>query len=103
MKPVRTLYAVTRVHGPAWDDSKDLQAQDLWPEHAAFMDDLTAKRFVILGGPIDGGREALLIIHAPDEAAIHETLARDPWTASHHLETGAVRPWTILLDVTEYR
>lgn len=94
---------VTRTHGPAWDDSKPLESQDLWPEHAAFMDSLTAKGFVLLGGPIDGGREALLIIDAPDEAAIHETLARVPWTPSGHLETGAIRHWTVRLDANEYR
>jgi uncharacterized protein YciI len=100
---VRRLFVVTRVHGPAWDDNKQLESQYLWPEHAAFMDDLTAKGFVLLGGPYEDGREALLIIDASDEAAIRETLARDPWTPSGHLETGAVRPSSVRLEANEYR
>ena len=99
---MRTIFAVTRVHGPAWDENRPLESQGLWTEHAAFMDHLTEKGFVVLGGPYHDGSEALLIIDAPDEATIHETLARDPWTSSGHLETGSVRAWNVRLDASVY-
>jgi hypothetical protein len=39
----------------------------------------------------------VLVVEADSEAAIQETLARDPWEQSH-LRTGSVEPWTIRLD-----
>jgi len=77
-----------------------MREQALWPEHAGFMNALTAEGFVVLGGPLgDGeGEEVLLVIHADSEAALRARLAADPWTEAGLLQVARVEPWTILLD-----
>ncbi len=89
--------AVTRVRGPAWQDSLDMDEQDAYAEHASFMNSLVAEDFVVLGGPLEDDRSVLLIVDAPDEAAVHARLAADPWTAMGLLEVESVREWEILL------
>ena len=74
-----------------------MREQVLWDEHARFMDDLVETGFVILGGPLAGGRSVLLIVSAEDEAAIHSRFAEDPWHANGML-TSRVERWTVLLD-----
>jgi uncharacterized protein YciI len=93
-----TLYAVRRIRGGPWDWSRDVRQQDGWDEHARIMDEMVAEGFIVLGGPMEGGRDVLLIIDAPSEDAIHERLAVDNWSANGMLTTVAVERWTILLD-----
>ena len=96
---MKTLFVVNQIRGPAWDASTPLRSQVLWDEHAAFMDQLTAEGFIVLGGPLgDAEGEAMLLIDAPDEETIHATLDRDPWRASSHLTRPEVQRWTIFLD-----
>src|SRR5215831_4750252 len=75
-------FVVLRSRGPAWDDAKPLEGQAGWPAHAAFMDDLHAEGFAALVGPLEGTRDALLVLRASSEAEIVERLAADPWSAS---------------------
>lgn len=93
-----TLYAVRRARGGPWDWSRDMREQDGWDEHARFMDALVDAGFVLLGGPLEGDREVLLIVSAPSEEAVQERLAADNWTVNGMLSTVAVERWTILLD-----
>src|SRR5256885_805519 len=58
---VDRLFAVTRIRGPAWDPSMAMEAQADWPAHAMFMNRLHAEEFVLLGGPLDGTPDVLLI------------------------------------------
>jgi hypothetical protein len=90
-----------RAHGPSWNDSVPLEEQPRWSEHAEFMDALAERGFVVLGGPL-GDEKAMLVCDAPDERAIHETFAADPW-GEDVLETASIEPWTIRLDAREYR
>jgi uncharacterized protein YciI len=90
-------FAVTRVRGAAWDASREMDEQDQWAEHAAFMNDLVNDDFVVLGGPLGGGESVLLIVDAPTEEAIHARLAADPWTPMGLLDVANVEPWEILL------
>jgi hypothetical protein len=92
------VFAVTMVHGPGWDASRPIRKQDAWNEHAAFMDALVDDCFVILGGPIGDGEQAMLVIEAADEVEIRARLARDPWAGMGLLLIGALQPWTIWLD-----
>jgi uncharacterized protein YciI len=98
-------FAVTTVHGPNWDSAKQglsgIREQDGWTEHAAFMDALVDDGFVILGGPLGDGAEALLIVAAADEAEVRARMAGDPWRPMGLLDVGEVRPWTIWLDARE--
>ena len=97
---MKTLFAVTRATGPAWDHAKPLQSQNQWTEHAAFMNSLAAKGLIILGGPLAGTKDALLIFNAADEQSIHNALAPDPWQDTM-LITRSIQRWTILLEPPE--
>jgi uncharacterized protein YciI len=95
---VADYFLVERAKGSAWDHSRQRREQDGWPEHAAFMDALSEQGFVVLGGPIGegDGDNALLVVDAPDEAAIRARLADDPW-GEDMLATESIRPWTVFL------
>ncbi len=67
-----------------------MREQEGWDEHARFMDALVDEGFVLLSGPLEGDREALLIVDAPSEEAVRERLAADAATADPHL--AAARP-----------
>jgi hypothetical protein len=95
---IRTLWAVRRARSGPWDWTRDLRQQDGWDEHAAFMDGLVREGFVILGGPLEGDREVLLVVDAPSREAIHARLAKDNWTANGMLVTTSIERWTVLLD-----
>lgn len=91
------VFAVLRSRGPAWDDSKPLEGQADWTGHAAFMDDLFNEGFAALAGPLEGTRDALLVLRASDAAEVVERLALDPWTANGLLTTKQVSPWQLRL------
>jgi uncharacterized protein YciI len=95
---VADYFLVERARGPAWDHSRSRREQDGWDEHAAFMDGLVEEGFVVLGGPmgLGDGDNVLLIVDAPDEAAIHSRLAEDPWP-DEQLMTARVTPWNVWL------
>ena len=83
--------------GPEWDRSKPMEAQSNWGEHAAFMDDLVERGFVVLGGPVGHDRRVVHAVEAHSDDEIRATLARDPWSESH-LVVESIDPWTIRLD-----
>jgi hypothetical protein len=92
------LYAVRERRGGPWDWSRDLREQDGFVGHARFMDGLVESGFVVLGGPLEGGREVLLVVDAAGEDAIRERLAEDPWIPSGMLTVTSIERWRILLD-----
>ena len=91
------LFAVIRSRGPAWDEARPLEGQRGWQEHAGFMNGLAAEGFVVLGGPLDGTPEVLLIVRAGDDAEVRSRLAADPWSGSDLLRVARVVPWTLRL------
>ena len=90
-------FVVLRSRGPAWDESKPLEAQSEWAAHAAFMDALFEEGFVALVGPLEGTRDALLVLRASSASDVVERLASDPWTTSGLLVTTQISPWQIRL------
>ena len=94
---MQRAFVVLRSRGPAWDDSKPLEGQAGWADHAAFMDDLFAQGFAALVGPLEGTRDALLVMRASSPSEVTERLNADPWTSSGHLITKQVSPWQIRL------
>jgi len=74
-----------------------MEQQTDWPGHAAFMDALYAEGFVVLVGPLEGTRDALLIASADDAKQIEARLSADPWTGSQHLSTTSIASWTLRL------
>ena len=81
--------------GPEWQESKPMERQTLWPEHAAYMNAGVETGFFLLGGPLPNRRVAIAV-DAPDEDAVRTELARDPWHESHLL-VESIEPWTIRL------
>ena len=91
------VFAVVRSRGVAWDDSKPLEDQAAWTAHAEFMDALFEERFAALVGPLEGTRDALLILRASSASEIVERLAADPWTTNGLLVTKQISPWQLRL------
>jgi hypothetical protein len=92
------LFAVRERRGGPWDWSRGLREQAGFGDHARFMDGLVETGFVVLGGPLQGDREVLLVVDAPGEEAIRERLAEDPWILNGMLTVTSIERWTILLD-----
>jgi hypothetical protein len=96
-------FVVLRSRGPAWDDSKPLEGQPEWAAHAEFMHALFDEGFAALVGPVQGTRDALLILRASSESEIVERLAADPWTTIGLLVTKQISPWQIRLGTLARR
>jgi uncharacterized protein len=91
-------FAVRLVHGPRWDPARPIREQDAWDEHAAFMDGLVKRGFIIMGGPVAGGEQTLHVVEAADENDIRAVLADDPWACADLLQIGTIEPWALWLD-----
>lgn len=92
------FFAVRVERGGPWDWSRDLREQDGFDEHARFMDALVDEGFIVLGGPLEGGREILHAISASSEEDVRTRLAEDNWAQNGMLTVRSVEPWTVLLD-----
>ena len=97
------VFVVLRSRGPAWEDSKPLEGQAAWAAHAAFMDALFEERFAALAGPLEGTRDALLILRASSTPEVVERLAADPWTYNGLLVTKQISPWQLRLGTVGQR
>jgi uncharacterized protein YciI len=88
--------------GPNRDFSKDTRGQPFWDEHAAFVDQLVADGFILMGGPLvdEGGmpQGALLIVNAEDENEVREKLKSDPWFTHSILKLESIKRWQIFID-----
>jgi len=91
-------FAVILVHRPGWDPSPQIQDQDGWVEHAAFMDGLADDGFIILGGPVGDGKQTLHAAGAADKNEIRAHLGRDPWASAGLLRIGTIQSWALRLD-----
>ena len=91
------FHVLLRRDGPQWVASLPLEEQSDWEAHAAFMDALAARGFIVLGGPLADEHRVVHAVEAGSEEEIRETLARDPWSGTH-LVVDAIDPWTIRLD-----
>jgi uncharacterized protein YciI len=91
-------FLVRRAHGLNWDTSRLRREQERWDAHAAFMDELLAEGFIVLGGPVGAGdgHSALLVVEAESEAVVRARLSDDPW-GEEMLATESIEPWTIFL------
>jgi uncharacterized protein YciI len=94
---VRVLFVVRLERGGPWDWSRDMRQQDGWDEHARFMDGLVEDGFIVLGGPLEGGRETLHVVDAASEDGARARFAQDNWARNGMLTVKSVERWTILL------
>src|SRR4029453_13992445 len=85
--------------GPNRDLSKGTREQPLWDEHAAFIDQLVAESFVLLGAPLGDEDRPMLIVNAYDENEVREKLKNDPWMKHGVLKLASVKRWQIFIDV----
>ena len=92
------LYAVRERRGGPWNWALGLREQAGFADHARFMDGLVDAGFVLLGGPLEGGREVLLVVRAPDGEEVRQRFAPDPWLQDGMLSIVSIERWTILLD-----
>lgn len=91
------LFAVTRTRGPQWNPELPLEKQEDWRGHADFMNRLHAEGFVLLGGPLEGTPDFLLIFCATNVDEIHARLQDDSWTRKDLLRVKQIFPWTLRL------
>jgi uncharacterized protein YciI len=91
------LFAVIRTRGPAWQPARPLEGQAEWAAHAAFMNGLARDGVVLLGGPLEGSPDVLLVMRAETADEARAQLAADPWTARDLLRVSRVSPWTLRL------
>lgn len=84
--------------GPNRDPSKGTREQPFWDQHAAFIDQLVAESFVLMGGPLIDEGGAMLIVNAEDENEVREKLRNDPWFEKGILKLEAVKRWQIFID-----
>jgi uncharacterized protein len=95
------LFLVRVQRGGPWDWSKDMREQELWNEHARFMNGLVDDGLILLGGPVEGGRDTVHVVDAPSEEALRARFAEDPWARNAMLTVKSVERWTILLSPEE--
>ena len=91
------IFAVMRMRGPAWNDAAAMEEQVDWRRHADYMNALADDGFIVLGGPLAGTRDVLLIVRAESEAGIVVCLADDCWSVNGLLKTLWIRPWRLRL------
>jgi hypothetical protein len=94
---MKRVFAVIRSRGPAWDDSKSLEDQADWDGHSTFMDGLFEEGFAALVGPLEGTRDALLVLRAASEFEVMNRLTDDPWSQNGLLTTTLISPWQLRL------
>ena len=72
-----------------------------WAPHASFMNSLAKEGFVILGGPLEGTSDVLLVVRATTPDEVRSRLAEDPWAGKDLLRITRVAPWTLRLGSLE--
>jgi uncharacterized protein YciI len=93
----RKLFAVINTRGPEWNHDKPMEEYEGWRAHADFMNALVADGFIVLGGPLEGTGDVLLVVRAESEAEIVARLARDVWVVNGLLRRRSIAPWTLRL------
>jgi len=97
MPSMASLFAVMLNRGRAYQTDRPLEDQAEWAVHAKFMDALVNDGLVVLGGPLEGTNEVLLIFRAGSPDEIRQRLAPDPWHRTGLLEIARIIPWTLRL------
>jgi uncharacterized protein len=95
---MKNTFVVISSAGPNRDWSKGTREQALWDEHAAFIDQLVAEGFILMGGPLVDEGGAMLIVNAEDEDAVRDKLRNDPWYTHGVLKLKSVQRWQIFID-----
>jgi hypothetical protein len=65
------------------------------------MNSLAKEGFVVLGGPLEGTSDVLLVVRATTPDEVRSRLAEDPWAIKDLLRITRVAPWTLRLGSLE--
>jgi uncharacterized protein YciI len=95
------IFAVLRTRGPAWNDAAAMEEQADWRAHADYMNALVAEGFMLLGGPLTGTRDVLLIVRSESKAEVEARLAADCWSVKGLLRTLQIHPWWLRLGTLD--
>jgi hypothetical protein len=90
------LFAVIRTRGSNWNPPLSPKEQDDWRGRANIVNALHAEGSVLLGGPLEGTSDVLLITRAKDTEEIQRRLL-DSWTRKGLLTVKCVQPWDLRL------
>lgn len=93
----KKLFAVIVTRGPSWNDELPMDEQEDWRAHADFMNELVDEGVILLGGPLVGTRDVLLVLRAADETEVEARLAPDIWRVKDLLCTRQITPWWLRL------
>lgn len=96
---MKRLFFILRTRGPNWDREKALEEQPGWDAHADFMNGLAKEGFIVLGGPLEGTPNVLLLAMAESEEEVRERLAADIWAVNDLLRVDRVAPWNLKLGI----
>jgi hypothetical protein len=72
------MFVVIHAHGAPWDATRSMREQEAWGDHAAFMDELADKGFIVLGGPLGDGSTAFLKLHRSSPGPFSSSALRHP-------------------------
>jgi uncharacterized protein YciI len=98
LRTMENTFVAISSAGPNRDPSKGTREQPFWDEHAAFIDQLVADGFILMGGPLVDEGGALLILNAENENEVREKLKKDPWFQKGILKLESVKRWQIFID-----
>jgi uncharacterized protein YciI len=70
--------------------------QSGWRAHAQFMNALAAEGLILVGGPLEGTGDTLLIFRAENEEEIRRRLADDSW-GEDMLKISRLASWCLRL------
>jgi uncharacterized protein len=92
---VRVLVRVSA--GPTWTSGPP-EEQPGWDDHADFVDELVARRTMVMGGPFADYSGSLILLEGVREDEARELLARDPFVANGVFVVEDVRAWNVYVD-----
>jgi uncharacterized protein YciI len=95
---MKNTFVVLSSAGPNRDLTKATREQPFWEEHAAFIDQLVADGFILMGGPLVDEGGSLLIFNAQDENEVREKMKNDPWLQQGILKQESIKRWQIFID-----
>ncbi len=83
--------------GPTWTSGPP-DEQPGWDEHAAFIDDLVARRTMVMGGPFADNSGSVILLENVGEQEARDLVARDPFVANGVFVLDDVRAWNVWVD-----
>ena len=78
--------------GPGWVEGKSPREMPFFREHAAYVEELAAKKKLLVGGPFKDGKGALLILAVSNEKEAREIVKDEPFV-KHEMLIPELHPW----------